>query len=257
MEVEIFVVKPDGTPDDEATVALTADEGETSAQKRIGPGVYLAEFLAEAKPGSARLEAKANGQLASLDVPVRTGAARPSFWQRAAGPQGPWAVSGGMVGGFGSSFGGATAGSLLAEISVRVESSPLELLLDLGGSSLAEVSQYTAVPTLAERAKARTWMAQVGVRGGLEVVRRLGVHASIAVGLQDQHVSTTLPLNLGRFEDSGASARFALGLGTTLRLGPGRALLQVQLDWSAAQVARFAGSTSGVQAMLGYLISIR
>ncbi len=257
VEVEIFVVKPDGTPDDDATVALEADEGETEAVRRIAPGLYLAEFFPEGKPGSARLEAKANGQLASLDVPVRAETARPSFWRRAAGPQGPWAVSAGMVGGLGSSFGGASAGSLLAEVAVRVESYPVELLLDLGGSSLAEVSQYTTAPALAEKAKASTWMAQVGVRGGLEVVRRLGVYSSVAVGLQDQHVATTLPLNLGRFEDSGVSARFALGLGMSYRLGPGRALAQVQFDWSSTQVARLAGSTSGVQGMLGYLFSIR
>src|SRR5262249_7186487 len=146
VEVEIFVVKPDGTPDDEATVALESDEGETNAPKRIGPGVYLAEFVPEMKPGSARLEAKANGQLASLDVPVRAGSAKPPFWRGTAGTQGPWAVSAGMIGGLGGSFGGASAGALLAEVAVRVESYPVELLLDLGGSSFGEVSQYAAVP---------------------------------------------------------------------------------------------------------------
>src|SRR5207249_3707987 len=72
LEVEIFVVKPDGTPDDEAKVALSASEGETRMHRRIGPGIYLAEFTpSEGQSGSTKLEAKANAQLATLDVTVR------------------------------------------------------------------------------------------------------------------------------------------------------------------------------------------
>jgi hypothetical protein len=259
LEVEIFVVRPDGTPDDDARVALAAGDGETSMQKRVAPGVYLAEYLPpEGRTGTAHLEAKANGQLATLDVPVRAApAARRSFWRTSLGPQGPWSMSTGLLGGFGGSFDGAAAGSMLAEFATRVDSYPVELLLDLGGTFLSEVSQYTAVPALAEKAKARAWMAQIGVRGTLEVLRRLDVHASIAVGLQDQQVRTTLPLNLGRFEDSGVSSRFAVALGVNSRIGPGRALAQVQLDWAASRVAQLAGSTSGVQGMVGYLVTIR
>jgi hypothetical protein len=256
LEVEVFVVKGDGTPDDEATVAVSADEGETSLRNRTAPGVYLAEFVPEGKPGTARLEAKASGQAASLEVPVRGAPVeRQPFWRAKSGT--PWGVSAGVLGGLGSSYGGSTAGSMLAEIAVRVRSYPVELLLDLGGSTFAQSTQYAAVPALAEGAKASAFMAQVGVRGGVEVLRRLGVHASFALGLQDQHVKTTFPLNLGQFEDSGVTARFALGLGVNYRLGPGRALAQLQFDWAAARVAQLAGSTSGLQAMLGYLVSIR
>ena len=256
IEVEIFVVRPDGTPDDEASVAVGADEGETSLRKRIGPGVYLAEFVPEAKPGSARLEANAGGQVASLDLPVRAvpGGARQSFWRTKSTR---WGVSAGILGGLGSSFGGTAAGSVLAELAVSVDSYALELVLDLGGSSFAESGQYTAVPSLAENAKASAFMAQIGVRGGLDVWRRLGVHASVALGFQIQHVRTTLPLNLGQFEDSGVSPRFAVGLGVNYRLGPGRALAQLQFDWASAHVAQLASSTSGVQGMVGYLVSIR
>ena len=256
VEFEVFVVRPDGTPDDEAAVAVSADEGETIFKKRIGPGVYLAEFVPEAKPGSARLEAKANGQLASLDIPVRAvpGGARQPWWRTRSTP---WGISAGLLGGFGSSFGGSTAGSVLAEFAMRVGAYPLEVVLDLGGSSFAASNQYTAAPSLAVNAKANAFVAQLGVRGALDVWGRLGVHASMAFGLQIQNVRTTLPLNLGEFEDSGVSPRFALGLGVNYRLGPGRALAQLQLDWAAADVAHLAGSTSGVQGIVGYLVSIR
>jgi hypothetical protein len=41
-----------------------------------------------------------------------------------------------------------------------------------------------------------------------------------------------------------------------LRLGPGRALAQVQVDSSASGIAGLGGSLSGVQAMLGYLVTV-
>jgi len=257
LEVEIFVVKPDGTPDDEARVALSSPDGETSMRGRIGPGVYLAEYVpAEAESGSARLEAKANGQLATLDVPVRAGeGARRSFWRL--GRQGPWSYSAGILGGLGSSFDGATAGGVLAEVAVRIESSPLEALLDFGGTFLSEVDQYTGAPALSERSKTRAWLAQLGVRGSHEVLSALDLHASVGAGLQSQSVRTTLPLNLGRFEDSGVTTRLSTALGATYRIGPGRALAQVELDWSPSRVAQYAGSTSSVQGMLGYLVNDR
>ena len=83
------------------------------------------------------------------------------------------------------------------------------------------------------------------------------MHASVGAGLQSQRVSTTLPLNLGRFEDSGVTTRLATALGATYRIGPGRALAQVELGWSPSRVAQYAGSTSSVQGMLGYLVNVR
>ena len=254
IEVEIFVVKPDGTPDDEAKVALAAADGETSVRKRIGPGVYLAEYEPPpGRAGTAHLEAKANGQLATLEVPLH---AAPAGARQARG-SGPWSVSAGLLGGLGGSFVGATAGSVLAEVAMRIESYPLEALLDLGWTSQAEVSQYTGVTALTERAKAQAWLAQIGARGSYEVMRRLAVHGSVAFGLQDQNVRITLPLSLGRFEDSGLSARLAIAAGVNYSVGPGRALAQVQLDWTSKRVAQLESSTSGLQGMVGYLVAIR
>jgi hypothetical protein len=254
IEVEIFVVKPDGTPDDEAKVALAADDGETSVRKRIGPGVYLAEHEPPpGRAGTAHLEAKANGQLATLEVPLH---AAPAGARRARG-SGPWSVSAGLLGGLGGSFVGATAGSVLAEVAMRIESYPVEALLDLGWTSQSEVSQYTGVPALTEKAKAHAWLAQIGARGSYEVMRRLAVHGSAAFGLQNQIVRITLPLNLGRFEDSGLSARLAIAAGVNYAVGPGRALAQVQLDWTSKRVAQLESSTSGLQGMVGYLVAIR
>jgi hypothetical protein len=259
LEIEIFVVKPDGSPDDEAKVALTADEGQTTVRGRIGPGIYLAEFTpTEGRSGSARLDAKANGQLASLDVAVRPDAAgaRRSFW-RVSGSQGPWAVSAGLLGAFGRSFDGANAGGFVGEVAMRLQSLPLEALLDLGGDFFTEVGQYTGVPALSERARTHAWLAQIGVRGGLQPFRALGVHASVAAGVQSQSVRVTLPLNLGRAQDSAVTSRLATAIGANWRIGPGRALAQIQFAWSPSHVAQYAGSTSAVEGMLGYLVNLR
>jgi len=254
IEVEIFVVKPDGTPDDEAKVALTAADGETSMRKRIGPGVYLAEHEPPAgRAGTAHLEAKANGQLATLEVPIH---AAPAGARQGRG-SGPWAVSAGLLGGLGGAFVGATAGSILAEIAMRIESYPVEALLDLGWTAQSEISQYTGAPALTEKAKAHAWLAQIGARGSHDVMRRLAVHGSLAFGLQNQNVRITLPQNLGSFEDSGLSARLAIAAGVNYSLGPGRALAQVQLDWTSKRVAQLESSTSGLQGMVGYLVFIR
>jgi hypothetical protein len=257
LEVEIFVVKPDGTPDEDARVTLASADGETRMRGRIAPGVYLAEYVpGEGETGTARLEARANGQQATLDVPIRAGTpvARRSFWRTASGP---WGVSAGLLGGLGRSYDGATAGGVLGEVALRVESLPVELVLDLGGNFHSEIGQYTAVPALAERAKSRAWLAQVGVRGSMEVLRALALHASLGGGLQSQSVRTVLPLNLGQHEESGIAPRLALAAGATYRFGPGRALAQVQFDWASARVAQLAGSTSGVQAMVGYLVAVK
>jgi len=254
IEVEIFVVKPDGTPDDEAKVALTAADGETSMRKRIGPGVYLAEHEPPAgRAGTAHLEAKANGQLATLEVPIH---AAPAGARQGRGSR-PWAVSAGLLGGLGGAFVGATAGSILAEIAMRIESYPVEALLDLGWTAQSEISQYTGAPALTEKAKAHAWLAQIGARGSRDVMRRLAVHGSLAFGLQNQNVRITLPQNLGSFEDSGLSARLAIAAGVNYSLGPGRALAQVQLDWTSKRVAQLESSTSGLQGMVGYLVFIR
>src|SRR5439155_21728069 len=138
VEVEIFVVKPDGTPDDEAKVSLVAADGETNLRKRIGPGAYLAEY--EPPPGRAgttHLEAKANAQLATLEVPLH--AAGP----RQARGSGPWSVSAGLLGGLGGAFVGATVGSVLAEVAMRIEPYPIEALLDPGWPSQSELPQYS------------------------------------------------------------------------------------------------------------------
>ena len=258
LELEIFVVQPDGSPDDSAKVGITADDGEAEVRKRVGHGVYLARYLAPAgKSGAVHLEAKANGQLAAVDVPVTVPQviiAQP-FWRSAQVAHRPWSVAVGLIGGGGASFDGAGAGSVLLEAAMRLEILPIEAVFDLGASYFSEVTQYGATPTNAERARAQSRLAEVGLRLGRQLLSGLDGHATLLFGMQSQVVARTLP-NKTQIAQDDWTPRFALALGANLMVGPGRVLLQLQFDSSAAGIAGLAGSLSGAQAMLGYLVTV-
>jgi hypothetical protein len=259
-ELEIFVVRPDGTPDDDAKVELKADEGEASVRRRIDHGVYLGRFLAPpGKSGSAHLEVKANGQLAAVDLPVTLAhvvIAQP-FWRSALVSEQPWSVAVGLIGGGGATFDGASAGTILLEVAVRLEILPLEAVLDLGPSWFSEVSQYGANPTNSERARSQSRLGQIGVRLGRQLTQGVDGHATLLFGLQDQLIDRIPPPPAARISQDGWTPRFALALGASIQLGPGRALAQVQFDSSASGIAGLAGSLSSVQAMAGYLLTVR
>jgi len=257
-EVEIFVVKPDGTPDDGARVELAgAAGGETEMRGRIGPGVYLAAYTPpEGRTGAVELTAKAGGQLATMELgvrPVAPGETR-SFW-RSSSRDGTFSL--GMLVGAGSSWNGAAAGTVLVEAAHRLGALPLEATLDLGGTSLATLDQHAAIPALAEKAKAHAWLVQIGVRGSRRLFGALDGHAAISLGLQDQVVRRTFPGNLGSSDDDAIAPRFALATGVDMRIGPGRALAQLQLEGAPHEVAQYAASTSGLSVVAGYLFTVR
>lgn len=259
-EIEIFVVKPDGTPDDEARVELASRSGgDFDGRGRVAPGVYLVEYTPpEGRTGSVELEAKAGGQLATMDLPVRPlgpGESR-SFW-RSSMPAHPWSVSAGLLAGAASTWNGAGGGTVIAEGAMRLGALPFEATLDVGGSFFGTVDQYAAIPSQAEKARAHAWLAQVGVRASREIFRRLDGHVALSLGLQEQVVRRTFPASIGTAEDSAVTPRFALAAGASTRVGPGRALAQLQLEGASHDVANFAGSTSGLSLMVGYLVQVR
>jgi hypothetical protein len=235
----------------------SAAGGDVEMRGRIAPGVYLAAYTPpEGRTGVFELSARAGGQLATAELavrPVAPGESR-SFW-RSSSRAGKLSV--GLLLGGGSTWNGAAAGTLLLEGALPLGALPLEATLDLGGSSFASVAQHAAIPGLAEKAKAHAWLLQVGVRGSRPLFGALDGHAALSVGLQSQVVRRTFPANLGSAEDDALAPRFALALGLGTHIGPGRALAQVQLDGAPHEVARYAGSTSGLSLMAGYLFTVR
>ena len=260
IELEIFVVKPDGTPDDDARVELKSDDGDAEVRRRIGPGVYLGRFVAPARlTGSAHIEAKANGQLAAVDVPVgaaKVAIAQP-FWRSALAVQSPWSVSVGPLGGGGATFDGAGTGTILLDISVRLEILPVEAVLDLGYSGFSQVSQFSSLTTNnAEKASAKSYLGEIGARLGRQLSKGLDAHLTLLFGLQDQVVDRTFATAPTAYHDHSWTPRIALAAGVNFRLGPGRLLGQVQFDSSASQTAGLVASLSSVQAMAGYLVTV-
>jgi hypothetical protein len=180
-----------------------------------------------------------------------------STWRSSLSSSPPWSVSAGLFAGGGATWNGAAGGTFLVEGALRLNELPLEATLDLGGSFFGTVQQYAAIPSLAEKAKAHAWLAQVGLRASRQIAGRWDVHASLALGIQNQVVDRTFPGNLGAASDSEVAPRLAFALGAGTRLGPGRALAQIQLEAVPHGVANYAGTTGGLAAMVGYLLTLR
>jgi hypothetical protein len=260
LELEIFVVRPDGTPDKSAKVDLLADQGDAEVVKRLAPGVYLASYLPPpGLSGTIRLEGRANGQLAAVDVQVRSPSVRIAqpFWQSALAGRKPWSVAVGVIGGGGATFDGSAAGSVMGEVSLRPEVLPLEAFFDAGGSFFSPATQSGTPVNTTERARPRTLLFQLGVRAGRQMVRGIDGHVALAFGVQHQTVTSTLSSGQPAFDTAAWTPRVAIALGANMRLGPGRALLQMQFDPSAAGIARLQGSVGGVQLLAGYLLTLR
>jgi hypothetical protein len=258
LEVEIFVVRADGTPDDDAKIAVSASEGELELRRRIGHGVYLARFTTASKQGTAHLEAKVSGQPAELEVPLAAGkvALAQPFWRSALASERPWSFSVGLLGTGGSTFDGAGTLGGLFEAALRLEVLPVEALFDLDASWFSEVTQYGANAVNEQKAKARSRFGQLGLRFGAQVARGLDAHATLLFGLQSQVVGVTqLPSGVKSADDAW-TPRFGLALGANLRLGPGRVFLQGQFDSSAPAIAGLAGSLGSAQLQLGYLVTV-
>jgi hypothetical protein len=253
LDLEIFAVRPDGSPDDAARIELRAPAGGVEVLERIGHGVYLARYQPPRgrASGTVRLEAAASGQLASAQVQVRSADGRMGQWPSSLSTQKPWSVSLGFLGGGGPTFDGPTAGTVFLEAALRIEELPEELLLDIGPSFFSSVTQSGPGNTTVQ-AQPQLRIVQLGLRAGRELARGLDGYGTLAFGLQQQSVS--IP---GQPTQDSLSPRLTLGLGGNLRLGPGRALAQMQIDIAPATVSGLQGGLSGVQVLAGYLLTLR
>jgi hypothetical protein len=244
LELEIFAVKPDGSPDDDARIEMRAAEGEAEVVDRVDRGIYLVRYLPPATKtsGSVRVEATSGGQLASTQVAVRAGEGRMAQWPSSLSTQRPWSVSAGLLGGGGATYDGATAGTVLFEAALRLEALPEEALFEIGPGFFSAKNALQPQGVL----------AQLGLRIQRELVHGLDGHAALLAGLSHQTLSGP-----GNASQSGWAPRLEFALGANLRLGPGRALAQVQFDIAPAAVSSMPGGLSGVQVLAGYLLTLR
>jgi hypothetical protein len=245
LELEIFAVRPDGTPDDAARIEINAPVGDLEVLERIDHGVYLARYQPPPAKSSStvRVEAKAGGQVVSLQVPVRPAEARAAQWASSFSAQRPWSVSLGLLGGGGATWDGAATGTILVEGALRLGAVPAEALLEIGPG-------FFATGTTGRQPLAI--LVQLGLRFHHELVHGLDGHATVLAGLEHQSLSA----GGGANDQSGWGPRIGLALGVNFRLGPGRALAQMQLDSSPSQLPGLP-SLGGTQFMAGYLLTLR
>jgi len=252
MELEIFVVHPDGTPDDDAKIEVSADAGQAEVHDRVAPGVYVMEYEApEGKTGSASVAAKAEGQSATVEVPVRAEGAH-RLWQSSLASQKRWSFSVGPIGGLGTTYDGQASGSILIEAALRLGSLPLEALVEVGYTSYEQSAQGAG--TALAFASPTASFFQVGIRAERQMARGLDGHVALMFGGLDQSVDVRS--TSAAASQSAWTPRLALAVGADLRLGPGRALAQVVVDTSGSGVAGLNGSVSGAQVQLGYLVTL-
>lgn len=256
VELEIFAVRPDGSPDDSARLELHVAEGDAKVVERIGHGVYLARYQPARgrTSGAVRVEANAGEQLASAQVQVRGGEIRGGQWQKWPSSlqfQRPWSFSLGAVGGGGATFHGSTVGTILFEAALRLESLPAELLLDLGPGFFTSVSQPGLGGAIVQ-AQPEARIVQLGVRASRQIAQSLDAHGALGFGMQQQTIS--IP---GQPSQDSWSPRITLAGGANLWLGPGRALAQLQLDLVPSNPAGLRSGLSGVQVLAGYLLTLR
>ncbi len=262
IDLEVFVVRPDGAPDDDAKLDLKSGEGEFEVRRRVGPGTYLVRYTAPAgKTGTTHLEARTNGGRTTLELPVvgagpRPAAASGALWRSTLNSRSPWSVSAGVIGGGGATFDGAGGGTVLGEVAVRLKDLPIEAVLDGGAAWFGEYTQYGATPTNAERVRSQSQQIDLGARVGVQLTDRLDGHLTLLVGAQRQAISRTLP-NQSVLSNDAWTPKFAAALGANLILGPGRVLAQVVADSSPSGTAGLGGSLASVQLMAGYLVTIR
>jgi hypothetical protein len=245
LELEIFAVRPDGTPDDGARIEISAPDGEVEVLDRIDHGVYLARYLPPPRKssGAVRVEAKAGGQLVSILAPVRPAEARTAQWASSFSLQRPWSVSLGLLGGGGATWDGVTAGTILVEGALRLGAVPAEALLEIGPGFFS--------PTDTGR-QPLAILIQLGLRAHHELVHGLDGHATLLLGLEHQSLSA----GGGAVSQDGWGGRIGLALGVNLRLGPGRVLAQMQLDSAPSQLPGMKG-LGGTQMLAGYLLTVR
>jgi hypothetical protein len=167
------------------------------------------------------------------------------LWPSSLSAQRSWSFSMGLLGGGGATYDGPTTGTVLLEAALRIEALPEEVLFEVGPGFFSSKNGM----------QTQTAIAQFGLRVQRELVRGLDGHAALLAGLTHQSVSPTA--GGGTWTDDGWAPRLELALGANLRLGPGRALAQLQLDVAPSAVARQSGSLSGLQVLAGYLFTLR
>jgi len=258
LEIEVFTVRRDGTPDPNAEVTGSSERGEVEVSGH-GAGVTTLSFRpAPGASGPALVSVETEEERAELRALVVAPSGRGG--RGALARLKPWAISAGVLGSAGATFHGAIGFAGSGQVAVRLAATPFEALLESGGAGWLSFDEPApgAFPGRSESASPSAVLAQLGVRGSRELRRGLDVHASLLFGGQRTAVSATVygpPAQAAR-SDSGFAPRVTLAAGVAWWLGPGRAVVQLQSVYAPSAGGLDVG-LGGLGLQFGYLFSLQ
>jgi hypothetical protein len=246
LDIEVFAVRPDGSPDRSATIEATADRGAVDGPRRRA-NVAVLRYR---PPAGGTGEAHVTIGDEQMRVHIAQSAGRP---RRGLSLDG---FSAGVLGTAAFAPGGAAAFGALAEVAAPISGAPLEWFVDVGGNAYGALFEAAPQPYGAqmESATAHALVADAGARWSEPFGPGLALHASLFAGLQVASVSATVygpPLQLSR-RDGGVAPHGGAAAGLTFSIGSERVLLQAVGDF-AGSAGRMTTSLTSFGMQIGVL----
>jgi hypothetical protein len=248
LDIEVFAIGPDGSPDRSARIKATADRGTIDGPRRRADVAVLRYRPPSDAAGEAHLEIADE----ELRVQIARSAARPSGRQSLEG------FSAGVFGTAAFAPGGAAVGGVLAEVAVPLAGAPFEWFVDVGGNAYGALLEAAPQPygTQMESATARALVTDLGARWSEPFGPGIALHASLFAGLQFASVNGTVygpPLQFAR-SDGGVAPHGGAALGLTFSIGSERLLVQGVGDF-AGSAGRMTTSLTSFGMQIGLLHS--
>jgi hypothetical protein len=228
LDIEVFVVSADGSPDRSAPFEALADRGTIDGPRRRA-NVAVLRYR---PPPDAAGEAHVQIADEELRVQIARSVARPARGLSLAG------VSAGVFGTAALASGNAALGGAMAEVAAPISGVPLEWFVDVGGNARGGVFEAAPQPYGAqmESASAHALLGSVGARWSRPFDSRVALHGSLFAGLQIASVSATVygpPLQFTR-TDGGIAPHGGAAAGLTFSFGSERLLVQGVADLSGS-----------------------
>jgi hypothetical protein len=248
LDIEVFAIRPDGSPDRSAQISATADRGTIDGPRRRADVAVLR--YRPPPDGSGEAHVAVEGEELRVQIAQTLARPRPRFSLGG--------LSAGVLGTASFAPGGAAAFGALAEVAGPISGWPIEWLVDVGGNTYGAVFEAAPQPYGAqmESASARALVADLGARWSRPFGPGLSLHASLFAGLQVASVSATVygpPLQLSR-TDGGVAPHGGAAAGLTFSIASERLLVQAVADVSGS-AGRMTTSLTSFGMQIGLLHS--
>jgi hypothetical protein len=253
LEMEAFVIRPDGSPDSDADLTASAERGEIDVSRNRRGVVAVSWRPPPSGTGQSTIDVEGLGERTQLRASFAPGARQPRHASRAGfGP-----ASAGLFASGGLTFHGVPALGGTAELAMPLAGTPFEALIDVGGVGWFATDEHAPAPfaQYTEHAEAAAFVTQLGARatrsyGGADL------HVTLFLGAQQTWVSADTP---GKPALTRSPSAFALcagaAFGASWHLGPGRFLVQAHGSL-VPSVGGLEHALNGIALEAGYLLPL-